>query len=112
MPAKTTAVSSSVLKDAGRVFTGGSLRGGKVLSSTDTVSEKRLAVTTSGLPSPLKSPTATERGRTPQGKVCWSAKLGVVPPAGVVLSNTDTELSLPPQVTSAQSPFATTRSGL
>ena len=47
----------------------------------------------SGLPSPLMSAAATETGSLPVAKVCWAAKVGVVAPAAVVFSSTDTVLS-------------------
>ena len=49
-----------------------------VLSSTDTVSASKLAVTTSGLPSPLKSSIATANGSAPVG---YSLDAPKVPPA-------------------------------
>src|SRR5262249_581854 len=61
-----------------------------VFSSTDTVALPMLATSRSGRPSPLTSPTATELGWVPVGKVCWGAKDGVVAPAAVVFSSTDT----------------------
>src|SRR5262249_14995600 len=79
---------------------------GVVLSSTDTVptcDANMLATTRSGLPSPLKSPTATERGPLPVVKAFRVAKEDVVAAVGVVLSSTDTVLA--PQL-------VTTRSGL
>src|SRR5262249_12307576 len=63
-----------------------------VFSSTDTVPLPLLATRRSGRPSPLTSPTATEYGLVPVGKVCWGAKEGVVAPAAVVFNSTDTEM--------------------
>src|SRR5215470_7597581 len=57
----------------------------------------------SGLPSLLKSPTATAQGLAPTAKVVWGAKLGTVAPGVVVFSNTDTVPGVK---------FAITRSGL
>src|SRR5436853_171987 len=74
-----------------------------VFSSTDTLSVLALATARSGLPSPLRSPMATERGPVPVAKVCWKPKVGVVAPGAVVLSSTDTLL---------ESRLAMTRSGL
>src|SRR5262249_35882777 len=61
-----------------------------VFSSTDTVALPLLATRRSGRPSPLTSPTATELGWVPVAKVCWAAKDGMVAPAAVVFSSTDT----------------------
>src|SRR5262249_47685953 len=61
-----------------------------VFSSTDTVALPELATRRSGRPSPLTSPTATEKGPVPVAKVCWGAKDGMVAPAAVVFSSTDT----------------------
>src|SRR5262249_39971273 len=61
-----------------------------VFGSTDTVALPRVATRRSGGPSPLTSPTATEMGPVPVAKVCWGAKDGVVAPAAVVFSSTDT----------------------
>ena len=74
-----------------------------VLSSTETVLALTFATIRSGLPSPLTSAAVTEKGTDPVAKVCCAAKLGVVAPGAVVLSSTETVLSLR---------FATTRSGL
>src|SRR4051812_44741482 len=63
---------------------------GVVFSSTETLYVFEMAVTMSGLLSPLKSPTATEIVYNPPGKVCWGAKLAVVAPTGVVFSSTET----------------------
>src|SRR2546430_1242804 len=63
-----------------------------VLSSTDTVLELKLAVTRSGRPSALRSPTATVQGPAPVAKVCWAANAGVGWPGAVVLISTDTVL--------------------
>src|SRR5579883_3155857 len=78
---------------------------GVVFSSTDTVPDRKLAMARSGLPSPLRSPTATESGALPVAKVRWAAKLGTVAPVGVIFSNTDT-VSVP------NPPFVAARSGL
>ena len=64
-----------------------------VFSSTDTLLSVMLATARSGLPSPLKSPTASGWGPEPTAKVTCAAKEGAVAPAGVVLSSTDTVLS-------------------
>src|SRR5262249_6609580 len=61
-----------------------------VFTSTETVLLPKWATRRSGLPSPLTSPTATELGALPVAKVCWGAKEGVVAPAAVVFSSTDT----------------------
>src|SRR5258707_58492 len=74
-----------------------------VFNSTDTVLSLPLATTRSGLPSPLTSATATERGGLPVAKVCWVAKEGVVAPGAVVFNSTDTV---------AEAELLTTRSGL
>ena len=71
------------------------LIGASVFSTTDTVLEPRFAVAMSGRPSPFTSPTTRELGPLPVAKVCCAAKLGVVAPAAVVFSSTDTELELP-----------------
>src|SRR5271166_3871509 len=78
-----------------------------VFSSTDTVPEYKLATMRSGRPSPFKSATATERGSTPVAKDCWAAKLGVVAPAAVVFSSTDTvpEYKLATMRSGRPSPF-------
>src|SRR5262249_17805346 len=60
--------------------------------STDTGLEEWLATGGWGRPSRLMSPTATENGALPVAKACWAAKLGVVAPAAVVFSSTDTVL--------------------
>ena len=60
-----------------------------VLSSTDTVLERRFATARSGLPSPLTSPIATEKGWTPVAK----SVLAPNPPAPLP-SSTDTVLEL------------------
>jgi hypothetical protein len=65
---------------------------GVVFSSTDTVLLNWLATTRSGLPSPLKSPIATEVGSVPAEKLTAGAKEGVEDPGGVVFSRTDTVL--------------------
>src|SRR5438552_2655518 len=65
--------------------------GAVVLSSTETGLELTLATARSGRPSPLRSPTATDRGPAPVAKVCWAANDGVAAPGAVVLSRTDTE---------------------
>ena len=52
-----------------------------VFSSTDTVLRPTFATIRSGLPSPLMSATATERGWMPVAKVVWAAKEAVVAPA-------------------------------
>src|SRR5262245_27018383 len=64
--------------------------GTRLFSSTDTVALPMLATSRSGRPSPLTSPTATEKGLVPVAKVCWGAKDGVVAPGAVVFSSTDT----------------------
>src|SRR5262249_37082476 len=62
----------------------------------------------SGLPSPLKSPTATETELLPVVKTCCDVKLGVVDPVGVVFNSTDTEACPPAPL----APLTTARSGL
>src|SRR3954469_19897926 len=49
-----------------------------------------LAMTRSGLRAQFGAPTVTSRGPTRVAKVCWGAKEGVVAPAAVVFSSTDT----------------------
>src|SRR2546423_15167581 len=66
--------------------------GAVALRSTDTELAPPLAVTTSGKPSPLTSPTATLMGPLPVAKVCWPAKAGVDAPGAVLFKNTDTVL--------------------
>ena len=46
----------------------------------------------SGFPSPLKSPMLTVLGPVPVGRSTLVAKVGVVPPAGVVFSRMETVL--------------------
>ena len=58
-----------------------------VFSNIDTLSDKRLATTRSGLLSLLKSPTATERGPRPTGKLVAEPKPPLPSP-----SSTDTLL--------------------
>src|SRR5437870_1055082 len=77
--------------------------GSVVLSSTDTVSELKFATARSSLPSPFRSPIATDAGAVPVAKSWWAAKLGVAAPGAVVLSSTDTMPELL---------FATARSNL
>ncbi len=77
--------------------------GAVVLSSTESVPSNSFATIRSGLPSPLTSATVTEIGLLPVAKVCCVAKLGVAAPGAVVLSSTETVLSLA---------FATIRSGM
>jgi hypothetical protein len=50
----------------------------------------RLEVTMSGLPSPLRSPTAIEIGVCSTSKSAWALKLAVLESWTVVLSSTDT----------------------
>src|SRR5262245_33925735 len=65
-------------------------------SSTDTdlgpatLTSPWLTTARSGLPSPLKSPTAAAQGARPTAKVCWSVKEALVEPAAVAFSSTDT----------------------
>ena len=64
--------------------------GSVVLSNTATVLELKFTMAKSNLPSPLRSPTATDRGPSPVTKSCLTAKLEVAAPGVVVLSSTDT----------------------
>ena len=64
--------------------------GAVVFNSTDTVSESEFATARSGLPSPLRSPTATEYGAMPVAKSCLAAKAGAAAPGAVVFNSTDT----------------------
>ncbi len=82
--------------------------GAVVFSRTDAVSLPLLAVTRSGKPSPLTSPSATAKGSLPVAKVCWGAKEGVVAPGAVVLSSV--VFSSTPTFLSEE--LATRRSGL
>src|SRR3989440_11987330 len=75
--------------------------GGKVpsplLSSTETVLESKLATARSGLPSPLKSPTATETGLAPATKKVGSASRR---PSALI---TGIEVLLEPKIATARS---------
>src|SRR5947209_763175 len=79
--------------------------GDVVLSRTDTLftPEPLFETTRSGRPSPLRSGVLSPEGPIPVGKACCAAKLTAAAPVVVVLSNTDTVLSLL---------LGTTRSGL
>ena len=61
-----------------------------MFSRTDTVFEKKLATAKSGMPSPLRSPTATQSGAEPVLKSSLGEKLGVTDPGAVVFKRTDT----------------------
>ena len=75
-----------------------------VLRNTETVAELLLATARSGLPSPSKSPIATEEGLVPVVKSTLAAKLlAAILPLVDVLRNTETVFELL---------FATARSGL
>ena len=74
-----------------------------VLSSTETVSSCGFATIRSGLPSALTSAAVTEADCNHASKTCAEAKLAVVAPGTVLLSNVET---VPVQ------PFATITSGL
>src|SRR5258707_1161081 len=78
--------------------------GAVVLRSAETVAEPWLAAARSGLPSPLRSPMATEWGFFPEAKVCCEAKAGAVAAGAVVLCRTAEAL--------AEFALATARSGL
>src|SRR5438128_2486728 len=67
-----------------------------LLISTETLLEKSLVTARSGLPSPLKSPTATEEGLVPVAKLCAGWKVPSPLP-----SSTDT--SLEPELAVARS---------
>ena len=69
----------------------------------DTDVEKLFATARSGLPSPFRSPRATDAGRVPVGKSVLSVKAGVDAPGAAAFSRTDTEEA---------KWFATTRSDL
>src|SRR6185295_9092951 len=75
--------------------------GAVVLISTDTLSEKLLAMARSGMPSPFRSPIATETGKSPVVKSVLAEYEGVVAPGAVVFSSTDTLLE--PKLTMARS---------
>src|SRR5438105_4381216 len=70
------------------VLVGVGVGGAHVLSSTDTLLEPLFATTRSGLPSLLKSPTATETGLDPTEKLVAAVK----PPVPLPRS-TDTSLA-------------------
>ena len=75
----------------------------EVLRNIDTLLEVKLATTRSSLPSPSRSPMATEAGDVPVVKSTLAAKLlAVMLPLAEVLRNTETLLA----------PAATARSGL
>ena len=75
-----------------------------VLRNTETVAERLFAVAKSGLPSPSKSPMATEKGPDPVVKSTLAAKLiGTLLPLFDVLRKTETLL---------ETPFATANSSL
>ncbi len=68
---------------------GAAAPGAVVFNSTETVLELTLALARSSLPSPLKSPTATDRGPSPVPKACWGAKAGAAAPGAVVFTSTE-----------------------
>src|ERR1035437_5334105 len=70
-----------------------------VLKRTETVLLLPLATTISGLPSPLRSPIATETGLIPVLKSVLSEKEGVKMPLGVVFKKTDIVFPLLPALT-------------
>ena len=54
------------------------LPGTVVLSSTATLFELKFTIARSSFPSPLRSPTATNRGPSPVAKSCLTANVTVV----------------------------------
>ena len=63
----------------------------ELLRNTDTVQLTLFATARSGLPSPFKSPTLTDHGDPPDGKLTLAAKLTF--PNVDVFRNTDTDVS-------------------
>src|SRR5205823_2270314 len=82
-------------------------------SSTDTLLELLLLLATdrSGLPSPLRSPTATEKGDVPVVKSWLLPKDGALAPRPVVFSRTDTlpDVLLPATKSGRPSPLKSPR---
>src|SRR5262249_54899262 len=64
------------------------------LSKTETVLASVLVTARSGLPSPFTSAMASPDGEAPAGRSTFDAKLGIVAPVVVLLSKTETVLSL------------------
>jgi len=60
-----------------------------VFSKTETEKELELGTAISNFPSPLRSPTDTERGKVPVGKSVFKEKVGMLAPGEVVFRNTE-----------------------